>query len=306
MRKIILYTLALCLVSTGVLSEVEENPSGKERKIKRTMEQRSLMMTDKVYDRAVKEAGKNKRSKTMEYTRVFHDRRKPKKRSAEDRVIVKFKKDKDNRGNRKKIKDKHKLQSHKHLEKTNLRVYKLPKEKIKDKQKVIAELKKKPDVDYAEGDVILEALRYSYTSSRGYASDAVACIEYAVAKGADIINVSWGSTGYSQAVYNALDMAREAGILVVAAAGDSRENNDLVPMYPASYDLDNILSVTATDHNDQLAWFSNTGPGGQDFLRRPHRCFRRHEPVVRGSTCHYPAGGRLFRFRRHNRTSAVG
>ena len=36
-------------------------------------------------------------------------------------------------------------------------------------------------------------------------------------------------------------------------------------MYPAAYDLDNIISVAATDHNDQLAWFSNYGATSVDL-----------------------------------------
>jgi hypothetical protein len=40
---------------------------------------------------------------------------------------------------------------------------------------------------------------------------------------------------------------------------------DVDPMYPAAYDLDNIISVAATDHNDQLAYFSNYGANSVDL-----------------------------------------
>ncbi|RPI85297.1 MAG: hypothetical protein EHM42_06820, partial [Planctomycetaceae bacterium] len=52
---------------------------------------------------------------------------------------------------------------------------------------------------------------------------------------------------------------RDAGIIFVAAAGNSASNNDLSPFYPATYGLENMLSVAATDRNDNLATFSCYG-----------------------------------------------
>ncbi len=88
---------------------------------------------------------------------------------------------------------------------------------------------------------------------------AVAGINYAVANGAQVINASWGGGGFSQALYNSINTARSAGVLFVAAAGNSGLDNDLYPNYPAAYDLDNIISVAATGQNDSLASFSNYG-----------------------------------------------
>jgi subtilisin family serine protease len=42
-------------------------------------------------------------------------------------------------------------------------------------------------------------------------------------------------------------------------------NNDTAPHYPASYDLPNIISVAATDSNDNRAWFSDYGAGSVDI-----------------------------------------
>src|SRR5207249_4248965 len=49
------------------------------------------------------------------------------------------------------------------------------------------------------------------------------------------------------------------------AAGNDGSNNDTSPSYPASYDLDNVIAVAATDHNDALASFSNYGAGSVDL-----------------------------------------
>src|SRR5262249_62044272 len=50
-------------------------------------------------------------------------------------------------------------------------------------------------------------------------------------------------------------------MIFVAAAGNDGADNNTTPFYPANYarDLDNVISVAATDHNDQLASFSNYG-----------------------------------------------
>jgi subtilisin family serine protease len=93
----------------------------------------------------------------------------------------------------------------------------------------------------------------------GYLSDAVLAIQYAVAHGATVINASWGSSSSAQSLYDAINQARSAGVLVVAAAGNASTNNDSTPYYPASYQLDNIISVGAVDNDFGLAWFSNYG-----------------------------------------------
>ncbi|MFN3975609.1 MAG: S8 family serine peptidase [Aquificaceae bacterium] len=107
--------------------------------------------------------------------------------------------------------------------------------------------------------VKIMALKFANQQGEGYTSDAIECINYAIQKGAHIINASWGDYYYSQALKDAIEMARNAGILFVAAAGNENNNNDLYPFYPASYDLENIISVAATDQKDLLAGFSNYG-----------------------------------------------
>ncbi len=45
----------------------------------------------------------------------------------------------------------------------------------------------------------------------------------------------------------------------MAAAGNDNNNNDVNPLYPACYNLDNIIAVAATDRTDHRAFFSNYG-----------------------------------------------
>jgi len=107
--------------------------------------------------------------------------------------------------------------------------------------------------------VKIMALKFMGSDGSGTTSDAIDCINYAIQKGAHIINASWGDYAYSQTLRNAIASAKNAGILFVAAAGNEEYDNDLTPLYPASYDLENIISVAATDQNDLLASFSNYG-----------------------------------------------
>ncbi|PYK99615.1 MAG: hypothetical protein DME19_08005 [Verrucomicrobia bacterium] len=108
--------------------------------------------------------------------------------------------------------------------------------------------------------VQIMACKFLDASGNGFISDAVKCIDYARSKGARIVNASWGSTSFeSTALHDAIDSLRQAGIIFVAAAGNSREDNGVNPIFPASYDLDNIISVAATTRTDDLAFFSNYG-----------------------------------------------
>jgi len=92
----------------------------------------------------------------------------------------------------------------------------------------------------------------------GNVSDVITCLDYARTNGAKIINASWGFTN-SLALSNAMVSLRDAGIIVVAACGNSATNIDLYPTYPASYALDNIVSVASTSRADSLSSFSNFG-----------------------------------------------
>jgi subtilisin family serine protease len=96
--------------------------------------------------------------------------------------------------------------------------------------------------------------------TEGYASSNLSAIEYAVNNGAKIINCSMGNYSFDQFEYNACQYANENGVLFVASAGNDKQNNDIVNHYPSGYDLPNIISVAATDQNDQLAAsYSNYG-----------------------------------------------
>lgn len=87
-------------------------------------------------------------------------------------------------------------------------------------------------------------------------ASAIAAIDFANYYKISILNASWGGRAYSQALKDAID---QYDGLFVASAGNDGTNNDVDPMYPASYDCKNIISVAAVDPYDTLARFSNYG-----------------------------------------------
>lgn len=91
--------------------------------------------------------------------------------------------------------------------------------------------------------------------------NTIRAIEYAVSKGAKIINYSGGGPEFSEEEYLAIKKAEAQGVFFVAAAGNEKQNTDLVQnyYYPSAYRLSNILSVAATDIHNQLLKSSNWG-----------------------------------------------
>lgn len=109
-------------------------------------------------------------------------------------------------------------------------------------------------------------------SDGGYGSyyDIVQAIDYVVKlkkAGAPIvgINLSIGGSQYSNAWYRAMQRARDADLIVLAAAGNSSANADRSPEYPAAFEIPNIVSVAAIDGAGRLASFSNFGHRSVDI-----------------------------------------
>ena len=108
-------------------------------------------------------------------------------------------------------------------------------------------------------------LKFLNAEGSGTTTDAILAIQYASHMGAKIMSNSWGGGGYSQALKDAITATHEAGAVFVAAAGNNARDNDIIPHYPSNYDVPNIISVAATDDDDELAWFSNYGCNSVDL-----------------------------------------
>jgi subtilisin family serine protease len=95
----------------------------------------------------------------------------------------------------------------------------------------------------------------------GKLKKTVRALNYAIDHGAQIINYSGGGPEPSEDEYLALKRAESKGILVVSAAGNEHQNTDMPEnkYYPAAYRLSNMISVAATDINNNLLSSSNWG-----------------------------------------------
>jgi subtilisin family serine protease len=100
----------------------------------------------------------------------------------------------------------------------------------------------------------------------GSTNEVIRAIDYAINNKADIINFSFVGLDYSRGLYEAIKRAHDAGIVMVAAAGNEQAqgegyNLDETPMYPACDDGEDnmIIGVAATDSVDQKAEFSSYG-----------------------------------------------
>ncbi len=102
-------------------------------------------------------------------------------------------------------------------------------------------------------------LKFLNGNGVGTTSNAIRAIYYAANNGARVMNNSWGGTSYSAALHEAVAYTYTKGAIFVAAAGNSALNNDNTPMYPASYDVPNVISIAATTDYDYKASFSNYG-----------------------------------------------
>jgi subtilisin family serine protease len=91
--------------------------------------------------------------------------------------------------------------------------------------------------------------------------NTIRAINYAIDHGAQVINYSGGGPEFSEDEYLAMKKAESRGVLVVTAAGNEHQNTDLKEnrYYPAAYRLTNMISVAATDIQNNLLVSSNWG-----------------------------------------------
>jgi len=90
-------------------------------------------------------------------------------------------------------------------------------------------------------------------------ADIIRAIDYATANRIPITNNSWGGMGFNQAMKDAIEANARAGSVFIAAAGNDGVDNDQIKFYPASYGVENIISVGAMTNKDEKTRFSNFG-----------------------------------------------
>jgi thermitase len=104
-----------------------------------------------------------------------------------------------------------------------------------------------PDCSILDGKVLND-------DGSGSTSAIANGINWAVANGAKVINMSLGQRVSSRALEAAVNNAWNKGVVIVAAAGNAGTQ---APIYPGAYP--NVIAVAATDNNDAKASFSTYG-----------------------------------------------
>ncbi|UCF91636.1 MAG: S8 family serine peptidase, partial [Desulfobacterales bacterium] len=132
------------------------------------------------------------------------------------------------------------------------------------------------------------------SDGRLYTDGELEAIEYILdmkQRGVNIgaVNASYGGMDFDPMQKDAIEALQDAGIIFVASAGNAGTDNEIYPHYPSDYDLDQIISVAATDWNDNLASFSNFGANAVD-LGAPGVMVLSSYPHI----FYWPAPGDLF------------
>lgn len=116
--------------------------------------------------------------------------------------------------------------------------------------------------------ISIMAVKYYSDANSGAVNltNTVKAIHYAIDHGARIINYSGGGPEFSDDEYLAIKRAESKGILFISAAGNESHNTDIVgnQYYPSAYRLSNIISVAATDIQNNLLNSSNWGKNTVD------------------------------------------
>jgi subtilisin family serine protease len=104
-------------------------------------------------------------------------------------------------------------------------------------------------------------LRVLGTSGQGFFSDVADAIDFAVNQGARVINLSLGGSQGAEFLQAAIRRAHQAGVVIVAAAGNEAEEPDFGGdvAFPARYP--EVIAVGSSAFDDTRADYSNHGPG---------------------------------------------
>jgi len=101
-------------------------------------------------------------------------------------------------------------------------------------------------------------------ASGGSTANVISSLNWAVEKGAHVVNMSLGGGASDTAFEAAIDAANTSNVIVIFAAGNDGTDNDSLPTYPCNYKKANTLCVAALTQKNGLASFSNYGATSVD------------------------------------------
>lgn len=123
----------------------------------------------------------------------------------------------------------------------------------------------KPFLTLSKGGVapnaVIDSLKYADGTKKGKSGDIVKAVDWAIEQKVDLINLSSGLQKDLTSIHQSMIKAREAGIIVVASAGNDGQDHPL--RYPASYK--EVISVGSINQYADISSFSNSRDA-VDFL----------------------------------------
>lgn len=151
----------------------------------------------------------------------------------------------------------------------------------------------------ANPDALIMPVTVMQSDGTGDVATIIKGIDYAVANGADIISMSFGSYGESKAEEQALGRAYQKAVLVAAAGNDGMCLNHAhpergqigpAPMYPGSYTF--VLGVQAINSEGNIASFSNYDDNGPTYTEWGEDKLYNYELLAPGANIEstYPGG----------------
>ena len=151
----------------------------------------------------------------------------------------------------------------------------------------------------ANPDALIMPVTVMQSDGTGDVATIIKGIDYAVANGADIISMSFGSYGESKAEEQALGRAYQKAVLVAAAGNDGKCLNHAhpergqmgpAPMYPASYTF--VLGVQAMNSKGNITGWSNYDDNGPTYTEWGEDKLYNYELIAPGANIEstYPGG----------------
>lgn len=151
----------------------------------------------------------------------------------------------------------------------------------------------------ANPDALIMPVTVMQSDGTGDVATIIKGIDYAVANGADIISMSFGSYGESKAEEQALGRAYQKAVLVAAAGNDGmclnhkhpeKAQNFPMPMYPASYTF--VLGVQAMNSEGNITGWSNYDDNGPTYTEWGEDKLYNYELLAPGANIEstYPGG----------------
>jgi thermitase len=117
-------------------------------------------------------------------------------------------------------------------------------------------------------NISIMPVRFLGADGSGDLYTAALAIDYATNNGADVISASWGAAvtrDQVKPILEAIERAGQKGVIFVAAAANDGKSNDTREVYPANAGFKNVISVAASNSEDQKPSWSNYGAATVDL-----------------------------------------